>query len=420
MTFTRWSVLTVAIAFFGCSGGDHGDGMMDLAAGNGADLGSGGGGGGGGGSGMVMGHARILHGPSTVMHARPFRGAGAPQPRITDGHWALSPDQTKVTVVSLSFAGDQAGVVQQVNLTNCTPTYMRDQPALSTVLDCPFQIAAGTYVSMGIGISTTFEVLISDATNGFYTDPNAATKLSSTAPAGGAQFVSVTVPGPGGSGTVLSQQTYFTHPIAVTASGSVGDDDGGTTPGINVDIVEDMVHTVFANVSSGVASFDLSLPFPPVQLMASIEGAGRVAFYSETGTAGAALMPGPTDDESTSVRLFYDGTGAASSLWHPTVGPSSAWNANPANSPLSGTSRAGGYLGIDASGTLCWAIPQDYSYQTYVGICEMKVASSIGATTSLQCQTTSTVPPPTSGDTYASGCPTITATTTTTLTLVAQ
>jgi hypothetical protein len=419
MSLSRASLLAVAIVGLSGCKGDNGDQSMDFSVGNGNDMSGGGGGGGGGGAMMVMGHARILHGPSTVMHGSRRIG---PQPQAAaDGHWALSPDSTKVTVVSLSFQGDQPGSVQQVNLTNCTPTYVRDQPSLTAVLDCPFAIPAGTYVSMGIGVSTTFEVLIADAANGFYSDPNATTKLSSTAPSGGAQFVSITFPGPGGSGNVLSQQTYFTHPIALTPTGSVGGDDGGTLQGVTVDIVEDMVHTVFANVSSGVASFDLSLPFPPAQMMASIEGAGRVAFYSESGTAGDVIMPGPTDDESTSVRVFYDGTGAASYLFHPTVGPSQAWNANPASSPGgSGMFRAGGYLGVDASGTLCWTVPQDYTYASYNQLCEMQTVTTLGATTSLRCQTMTSVPPPTSGDTYASGCPTITPTTTTVLTLVAQ
>ena len=414
----RWALLgAVFVASSGCKG-DNGDrGMVDLSVG-GDDLGAGGGGGGGGGN-MVMGHARILHGPSTVMHSSRRIG---PQPQLAaDGHWALSPDQTKATVVNLTFQGEQAGTVQQVNLANCTPTYVRDQPSLTSVLDCPFEIPAGTYVAMGIGVSTTFQVLIADAANGFFTDPTATTKLSSTAPSGGAQFVSITFPGPGGTGNVLTQQTYFTHPIALTPTGSVGGDDGGVTVGVSVDIVEDMVHTVFANVSSGVASFDLSLPFPPVQLMASIEGAGRVAFYSQTGTAGDVIMPGPTDDESTSVRLFYDGTGAASYLWHPTIGPSQAWNANPASSPGGGGMfRAGGYLGVDGTGTVCWAVPRDYTYATYQELCEMQTVTAIGASTSLRCQTMSSVPLPTSGDTYASGCPAITPTSTTTLTLVAQ
>ncbi|MDB4966278.1 MAG: hypothetical protein JWN44_1967 [Myxococcales bacterium] len=418
---TRTSVIGVAIfTFVGCKG-DNGNQSMDFSAGSGDDL-SAGGGGGGGGNGMVMGHALILHGPSTVMRSRPFGGARPQLPQAQAGHWALSPNQARVTVVSLTFQGTAAGDVQMATLSNCTPTYVRDQPALTSVLDCPFTIPAGTYAGMGIGVSTTFDVTVNDTVNGFYSDPAAPSKLSTTAPAGGAQSVSITVQGPGGTGNVLTQQTYFSHPITVTASGSVGGDDGGTLPGVTVDITEDLVHTLFADVAgNGTASFALSTPMPPVQMVASIEGAGHVAFYSQTGTAVSALMPGPTDDESSSVRVFYDGTGAASYLFHPTVGPSSAWNANPANSPgAGGMFRAGGYLGVDPTGTLCWAVPQDYTYATYNQLCELQTVSTVGATTTLRCQTMSSVPPPTSGDTYASGCPAITPTMTVPLTLVAN
>ena len=183
---------------------------------------------------MVMGHARILHGPSTVTHAR--RRGGAPTPQVADGHWALSPDQAHVTIDSLTFQGATAGDVQVVMLSNCKPTYVRDQPALSPVLDCPFMIPAGTYVGMGIAVASTFDVLVDDATAGFFTDPTAATKLSTTAPTGGAQFVSLTVSTGAGTNGELSQQTYFSHPVTLTPTGSVGGDDGGTLVGVTVDL----------------------------------------------------------------------------------------------------------------------------------------------------------------------------------------
>ena len=311
-------------------------------------------------------------------------------------------------------------MVQSVTLSNCTPTYKISDASLSQILDCPFQIAAGTYVSMGIGVSTTFQVLVDDATNGLYTDPASSTGLSSTAPSGGAQFVSVTVAGPGGMGNVLSQETFFPQPVTLTATGSVGGDGGA--PGVTVDVVQDMIHTLFVNVTGGTPTFDTSLPLPAVQMIPSVEGAGHVEFSTSTGVAGDTTLPGPTDDDGSSVRLFYDASGAPSYLFHPTLGPSQAWAADPAKStPGTGTNfRAGGYLGIDSSGTLCWAIPQDYSYQSYIGICEMKVVSTQGGSTSLQCANMATVPPPTSGNTYASGCPSITPSSTVSLKLVAQ
>src|SRR5262249_30747633 len=151
---------------------------------------------------------------------------------------------------------------------------------------CPFDVPPGTYVGLGVGVSTTFDVLVDDPVNGFFTDPAAPTGLSSSAPAGGAAFTSFTVPGPGGQGDVLPAQTYLSSPLVVEPGWSV-----------TLDIVEDMVHPVFANVAAGTPSFDTSLPLPAVQLVASVAGAGRVEFYSSTGTALDALMPGPTDDE---------------------------------------------------------------------------------------------------------------------------
>jgi len=171
-----------------------------------------------------------------------------------------------------------------------------------------------------------------------------------------------------------------------------------------------MIHTVFANVAGGVASFDTSLPLPAVQLVPSVSGAGRVEFYSPTGTALDALMPGPTDDESGSVRVFYANPPQPSYVFSPVPGPSQAWNVSSATSPVdpSGGFRAGGYLGLDANGVLCWALPTDYTYAQYSELCEMPIVTTVGASTTLSCQHLTSVPPPISGDTYASGCPPIT------------
>src|SRR2546425_4599871 len=234
-------------------------------------------------------HARILHGPSQVVAAATAAGALSPSALPADGHWALSPEQSRVTLTSLAFQGSD-GNVATADLTGCVPTYVRDSAALSPILDCPFDVPPGTYVGVGVGVLTTFEVLLDDAANGFFTDPGSPTGLSASAPAGGAQFASFVVPGPGGQGDVLTAQTFFTSPLVVAAGGSV-----------TLDIVEDMIHTVFANVTGGVASFDASLPLPAVQLVPSVAGACRVEFYSPSGTALDVRMPGPTDDESGSV-----------------------------------------------------------------------------------------------------------------------
>ena len=350
-------------------------------------------------------HARILHGPSRSAGLAALSALAVP----ADGHWALSPDQGRVTLTSLTFRA--ADGPRQVALVGCTPTYTRDSAALAQILDCPFEVPAGTYFGLSVGVSTTFEVLVNDSVNGFYTDPGSPTGLSATPPAGGAQFASFVVPGPGGAGNVLSLDTFFTSPLVVDAGASV-----------TVDVVEDMIHTVFANVAAGTASFDTSLPLPAVQLVPSVSGAGKVEFYSPTGTALDAPMPGPTDDESGSVRVFYASPGQPSYVFSPVVGPSQAWNVSPANSPSNPGDgfRAGGYLGLDDHGVLCWALPADYTYAQYSELCEMPVVATVGGTTTLSCQHLTAVPPPVSGDTYASGCPPITPDVQRSLTLVAN
>jgi len=103
-----------------------------------------------------------------------------------DGHWALSPDQSRVTLTSLAFQITDGNVVT-ADVSACKPTYARDTAALSQILDCPFDVPAGTYIGVGGGVLTTFDVLVNDAANGFFTDP-------------GLQLASFTVPGPGGQG----------------------------------------------------------------------------------------------------------------------------------------------------------------------------------------------------------------------------
>ena len=134
-------------------------------------------------------------------------------------------------------------------------------------------------------------------------------------------------------------------------------------------------------------------------------------------------MPGPTDDESGSVRVFYADASQPTYVFSPVPGgPSQAWNVSPASSPVNPANgfRAGGYLGLDANGVLCWALPADYTYAQYSAICEMPVAAAVGDSTTLSCQHMTTVPAPVAGDTYASGCPTITPDVQRTLTLVAR
>ncbi|MEO6878366.1 MAG: hypothetical protein ABI205_07790, partial [Gemmatimonadaceae bacterium] len=150
------------------------------------------------------------------------------------GYWGISPDQGKATIDSLIFKATD-GTVSVAPLANCAMTYTCGASALTSILDCPFQVASGTYVSLDVVLDPTFQLLVNDPTNGFFSDPSAATKLSVTSPAAGAQFVSYTAATMGGA---IHLVTYFPAPIVV---------DSLSPPTLT--LVVDMIHTVFVTVS---------------------------------------------------------------------------------------------------------------------------------------------------------------------------
>ncbi|HVO31928.1 MAG TPA: hypothetical protein VMV18_14375, partial [bacterium] len=137
--------------------------------------------------------------PATLHVVKGPTGAAAFAPAPThafapsDGHWKVSPDAATLHLVSLSFAVDAtgSGPGATVNLANCAPTYQRADASLTSILDCPFNAPVGKFRSFGVNIETTMEIMVNDSANGIFTDPGSANLLSTTAPAGGAQPVSV-------------------------------------------------------------------------------------------------------------------------------------------------------------------------------------------------------------------------------------
>jgi hypothetical protein len=198
-------------------------------------------------------------------------------------------------------------------------------------------------------------------------------------------------------------------------------DSGGTIP--SVSLVADLIHTTFVTVGAGM-NFFTDLPIPGVFIIPSLSGAGRVEYYTASGTALSAIMPGPTDNDSHSVRVFYASPPQPSYIISPVVGPSSAQSVNPATSPVESDLgfKAGGYAGLDATGALCWALPTTFAYQTYAYLRRMQSVTTLGAATTVQTLSLNggQATAPTSGDTYASGCPTFTPTDQFSVTLVAK
>lgn len=361
--------------------------------------------------------ASVLHGstPGVTGPIAPGLGNSRASRAVAPaaGLWAISPDQARITITSVSFIAAD-GQPSSATLTNCVVNYTRSAASLTKLLDCPFTIDPGTYVALDVAVANRFDVLIDDQVNNIYSDPASPTKLSSTRPAGGPQMANYSVALSAELHGVLSSRIYL--PAAVTI------DSGGTIP--TVSLVADMIHTTFVTATGSSMNFFTDLPLPGVYLIPSLSGAGRVEYYTSSGTALSAKMGGSTDNDAHSVRVFYASPPQPAYIISPVVGPSSAQAVNPAKSPVESALgfRAGGYAGLDASGALCWALPTTFAYQSYAYLRRMQSVTTLGATTTVQTLALNggqaTVP--TTGDTYASGCPTFTPTDQFTVTLVAK
>ena len=309
--------------------------------------------------------------------------------------------------MSIEFKG---GDESSFAFSDCKPSYQRDAAELTSILDCPFEVDAGTYTEMGIGLATSAHVTVDDATNGLFTDASSATKLSAVAPAGGAASVEVTVNSPN-SDQIMSQSA-FVEPLVVEEGKPV-----------TVTLLEDMIHTMSADVQGGQPRFDLSLPLAPVFMVATAGEvtSGSVEYYAPSGTAANSYQGTMgSGNEAYSARVFFV-NGKPSFVWHVTLGNSEAWAADPRGGD---GSRAGGYLGLDANGNVCWAQTNgdslSWGENGYSRICRMKHLTALGETTTIECKTQNTAPDPTAGHTYESGCPDFTPNETQMVTLVAK
>lgn len=338
----------------------------------------------------VPGTARFLNGVTSSAFTFTFAG-GTPSAATGGGSWNLSPDEVTATITGVTFEGDSNW---DSPMSDCSVTYDRSAGVQSEALTCPFGVAPGTYNAVRLSYSRTYQVLVDDPVNGFFTDPSSSTLLSTTLPAGGAAPIDFTTNG--GGNRVL----YLTEPLVITDEASVP----------QLDVVMHGIHTLFVSLAPlEFRGYDKD----PVALFPSITGAGKAAFYSNAGTADNVNV----DNVPAELFFFYDDFGPKEMMTTytggiegcMTGGPGSALAADPAQSPVgSDGNRAGGYLGLDSSGALCWALGANNEFSSYQSIWRMMELDSAGsAVTTLQCQVTTTAPPPVSGSTYSSGCPTL-------------
>lgn len=336
----------------------------------------------------------------------PTAAAGGGTP--ADGRWLLSPDVVTVTLTQIGFESPNQGV--GVVLDNCVVTFERDAPALSSLLDCPFVAPEGTYTSMTLTASTEFELTISDPVNGFFTDPTAEGGLTSMMPIDGAAPATFTT-------TNTRYEHTFVQPMVV----EVGEPTSLT-------IVLDALQSFFVTVTGGIPDYTGRAP---LYVFSTTDVPGRAQFYSSEGSAASryeppsgTLMALRAYDESDGGQPMFvalaEAIGEVSATCLQDVG-AAAYSADAVEQRPDGSGlRAGGWLGRDSTGTMCWALGTDQRYTSYGAYLTLPDVTTVGDSALLSCEVTPTPTPPSSGSTYASGCPAVNLTESATLILAAQ
>ena len=388
----------------GCGGSDGGGGGGDGGGNGGSDAG-----GDAGGGDAIAGVAHVVQGPSAV---EPLAGVAQPLAALVDGDWLVSPDKVRVRLDHLGFNAATEADGVGADLENCEIEYDRATPSLSLILDCPFEFQLGRTIEVldvALHMDPASEILISDPVIGIFTDPDAPGGLATVEPAGGADFV----PWSSGNGGT-SAGAAFSTPLELGA---------GTS--LSLAVVLDAVQTVEVVVTGGVPAFNATSTWVPAVVFPTLDQPGRVSYYTSAGSAGtidvASHVPLVT------ARVYYDAAGEPAYAFAPNVcgvgsdSPKAAFAADPDDSPAyTDGRRTGGWLGRDPDGTLCWVLPVDSTWSSYAAYLTLPEVESLGSSATLSCQTTSSPTPPSSGSTYATGCPAITADETTELDLAAD
>jgi hypothetical protein len=326
-------------------------------------------------------------------------------PLVAGDGYIVSPRKAKITFTSVVFRDSSGATLGTSDFTSCSVTYDRSLTSGSTLLDCPFTVPVGNIYQIAVYFDKTLQLLVSDATNSIYSNPQSASGFSTVAPTGGAAYVpfKITI---GDNSPTRATPIVFSSPVSVTA---------GSSPTLY--ITTDMIQTLQLAVNTGGTTLTADgLNNDPVALFGGTTR-GSSAYYSNA-NAIESYKVGSTN-EFHSLRVFYDQTGTPLFLMSPSTcgieGPKGAW----ASPPIGAT--IGGWLGHDANKNLSWALPITSSYATYSAYFVMTELSTIGQTTTLKCKASASPPAPADGKTYASGSPTMSAPDkSTTLTLVAK
>lgn len=339
---------------------------------------------------------RFLKGPA--IPASPGGGAGAP----ADGRYLLSPDSGTALVKWVELRGfDPAAPYIFLEPAGCDIAYDRTAAALTEVGSCDFMAPPGTWSRVTLDVDGVFDVGVRDTTANIYTD---ATGIVFTDPGALTPYELDT-----GTET-WAYDLYAIQPFVVPTSG---------TP--TVTFVVDMAHTVFLE-KAGTGTLESFVPFVfSDPLPADVD---KVQYYNVTGTAGTAVASGIADQDDDSLRVYWRGTQPLYLQYYDPDGTAlrSSWAAAPGALGTVQGHSIGGHLGV-SGGTMCWAMTSTTNAWDDAGVgrvCRMTVPANVGDATAVECQDVATIPAPTSGATYASGCPAITPDSTANVRLVAQ
>lgn len=351
----------------------------------------------------VPGKMRFVLGATSSSTSPVVSNAIVQSASLTAGvSYIVSPRKARITFTAVVFRSSTE-TLGTSTFTNCRVTYDRALPSGSTLLDCPFTIPVGEITQMELYFDKTLELLVSDATTGIYSDAASASKYSTTAPAGGANFVTFTI-NIGDNSTSRATPIIFATPLSIAE---------GTTPTLYATM--DMIQSLQLLVNTGGTTLTAGAGNDPVALFGGLTP-GTSTFYSNANAIESYLVG--SVNAFTALRIFADQAGNPLYLigWTcGTDGPKGAW----ASPPIGAT--IGGWLGKDANNVIAWALPTDASYSTYSAYFVMAEATAIGQTTVLKCMATASPPAPADGRTYSSGAPTMPSpTVSTTLKLLAK
>lgn len=195
------------------------------------------------------GTAKMLNGASPGVAPTPAlaRAAGAP----SDGGWVLTPNAVSVPLEALMF--EQGSTFYMEPLTDCTLAFDITQPGLAQSLACTFDLPpAGTYPTVSLQLGSSYQITIDDPVNNIYTDPSSPTLLSTTAPAGGAQPVTIPID------SSLGGEAGVTPPTPLVISDG-GDDGGGggdaAGTSVTVSLLLDGLQSFAGLASDGTMAF---------------------------------------------------------------------------------------------------------------------------------------------------------------------